>query len=183
MTIYYEEKSRRSSYTSKYSATSMTSIAEDEDNADDTLLDSRRGSNVDGGPLATWLERRNRSGGPLSNEGTTAVSGDGTRSELSHSIKPGEMVCGWKSRRGSAGSILSIGEGSSVTFDDSYADGSLICGFHKRGDVQSTRSGGGEEEMKTLKINGKNGSLVVVAEGASSSLRKKGAAKNPYLQF
>ena len=48
MATYYEEKFRRSSYTSKYSATSMTSIAEDEDNADDTLLDSRRGGNVDG---------------------------------------------------------------------------------------------------------------------------------------
>ena len=108
--------------------------------------------------------------------------GDVTRSERSLNMTPGEFVCEWKhTRRASTGSSFSGGDshGSGLSFDDSYGDGSLICGFGTRRGSTGSKSPGLEQEMKGMEISGKKGS----AAKASSSSRKKGAAKNPYLQF
>ena len=166
-------RQRRSSYTGKCAATSMKSISENfaEDDADYEYR-TRRGSNESGGPMAgDYYPRRS------SNEG-----GDVTRSERSLNMTPGEFVCEWKhTRRASTGSSFSGGDshGSGLSFADSYGDGSLICGFGTRRGSTGSKSQGLEQEMNGMKISGKEGS----AAEASSSSRKKGGAKNPYLQF
>ena len=167
---------RRSSYTGKCAATSMKSISENfaDDNAD-YEYSTRRGSNESGGPVAgDYYPRRS------SNEG--GAVGDVTRSERSLNMTPGEFVCEWKhTRRASTGSSYSGGDshGSGLSFDDSYGDGSLICGFGTRRGSTGSKSPGLENEMEEMKIRGKKGP----AAEASSSSRKRGAAKNPYLQF
>ena len=169
-------RQRRSSYTGKCAATSMKSISENyaDDNADYEYR-TRRSSNESGGPVAGDYYPRRSS---IEN----GAVGDVTRSERSLNMTPGEFVCEWKhTRRASTGSSFSGGDshGSGLSFDDSYGDGSLICGFGTRRGSTGSKSPGLEKEMDGMKISGKKGS----AAEASSSSRKKGATKNPYLQF
>ena len=169
-------RQRRSSYTGKCAATSMKSISENHADDDaDYEYRTRRGSNESGGPMAGDYYPRRSS---IEN----GAVGDVTRSERSLNMTPGEFVCEWKhTRRASTGSSYSGGDshGSGLSFDDSYGEGSLICGFGTRRGSTGSKSPGLEKEMKGMEISGRKGS----AADASSSSRKKGAGKNPYLQF